>query len=31
MVVGDEDVQMAVAVMVREVDIIIVEEIQVDA
>jgi hypothetical protein len=31
MVVGDEDVQMAVAVVVREVDIIIVEEIQVDA
>jgi hypothetical protein len=31
MVVADEDVQMAVAVVVREVDIIIVEEIQVDA
>jgi hypothetical protein len=31
MVVVDEDVQMAVAVVVREVDTIIVEEIQVDA
>jgi hypothetical protein len=31
MVVVDEDVQMAVAVVVREVDIRIVEEIQVDA